>query len=52
MIARISPYSTAKKPAPARCIARDSGAMNVYSIVPSQRSQATVSVMNSNRIPR
>ena len=26
--------------------------MNVYSIVPSQRSQATVSVMNSNTIPR
>ena len=26
--------------------------MNVYSIVPSQRSHATVSVMNSNRIPR
>ena len=26
--------------------------MNVYSIVPSQRSQATVSVMNSKMIPR
>jgi hypothetical protein len=26
--------------------------MNVYSIVPSQRSHATVSVRNSNRIPR
>jgi hypothetical protein len=26
--------------------------MNVYSIVPSQRSQATVSVRISNRIPR
>ena len=37
---------------PARCMARDSGAMNVYSIVPSQRSHATVSVMNSKRIPR
>ena len=28
------------------------GAMNVYSIVPSQRSQATVSVMNSKMMPR
>jgi hypothetical protein len=26
--------------------------MNVYSIVPSQRSQATVSMRNSNRMPR
>ena len=26
--------------------------MNVYSIVPSQRSQATVSMRNSKRIPR
>ena len=26
--------------------------MNVYSMVPSQRSQATVSVMNSKMIPR
>ena len=26
--------------------------MNVYSIVPSQRSQATVSVRNSKMIPR
>ena len=26
--------------------------MNVYSIVPSQRSQATVSIRNSKRIPR
>ena len=26
--------------------------MNVYSIVPSQRSHATVSMRNSNRIPR
>ena len=33
-------------------MARESGAMNVYSIVPSQRSQATVSVMNSKMIPR
>ena len=36
----------------ARCIARESGAMNVYSIVPSQRSHATVSVRNSKMIPR
>ena len=42
----------AKTPWPARCIARESGAMNVYSIVPSQRSQATVSIRNSKRIPR
>src|SRR3970040_451558 len=39
-------------PCPARCIARESGAMNVYSIVPSQRSHATVSMRNSNRTPR
>jgi hypothetical protein len=31
---------------------RDSGAMKVYSMVPSQRSQATVSVMISKMIPR
>jgi hypothetical protein len=31
---------------------RDNGAMNVYSIVPSQRSHATVSVRNSKMIPR
>ena len=31
---------------------REIGAMNVYSIVPSQRSHATVSVMNSKMIPR
>ena len=37
---------------PSRCTGRDSGAMNVYSIVPSQRSQATVSVMISKMIPR
>ena len=30
----------------------DKGAMNVYSIVPSQRSQATVSMRNSKRMPR
>ena len=33
-------------------VGRESGAMNVYSIVPSQRSQATVSVTNSKMIPR
>ena len=37
---------------PARCIGRESGAMNVYSIVPSQRSQATVSIRNSKSTPR
>src|SRR6476646_9148393 len=37
---------------PSRCTGRASGAMNVYSIVPSQRSQATVSVRISKRIPR
>ena len=39
-------------PMPNRWTGRDSGAMNVYSIVPSQRSQATVSVMNSKMMPR
>ena len=52
IVARISPYSTANAPMPKRCIERDSGAMNVYSIVPSQRSHATVSVTNSKMIPR
>jgi hypothetical protein len=37
---------------PARWTGRESGAMNVYSIVPSQRSQATVSVRVSKIIPR
>src|SRR2546423_8250055 len=37
---------------PSRWIGRDSGAMNVYSIVPSHRSQATVSVITSKMIPR
>ena len=37
---------------PNRCMDRESGAMNVYSIVPSQRSHATVSVTNSKMIPR
>ena len=50
--ARRSPYEIANTPCPARCIARDSGAMNVYSIVPSQRSHATVSMRNSNSTPR
>ena len=52
IVARISPYSTAYAPCPNRWTRRDNGAMNVYSIVPSQRSQATVSVMNSKMIPR
>jgi len=39
-------------PTPARWTGRRIGAMNVYSIVPSQRSHATVSVMNSNTSPR
>ena len=37
---------------PIRCTGRDTGAMNVYSIVPSQRSHATVSVTISKMIPR
>ena len=52
IVARMSPYSTANAPMPNRCVDRDSGAMNVYSIVPSQRSHATVSVTNSKMIPR
>jgi len=50
--ARSNPYEIANTPWPARCIARERGAMNVYSIVPSQRSQATVSIRNSNSTPR
>ena len=42
----------ANRPMPNRCIGRESGAMNVYSIVPSQRSHATVSVSTSKMIPR
>ena len=52
IVARMIPYSTAYAPWPPRWTNRDSGAMNVYSIVPSQRSHATVSVMNSKMIPR
>ena len=37
---------------PIRCTGRETGAMNVYSIVPSQRSHATVSVTISKMIPR
>jgi hypothetical protein len=37
---------------PIRCTGRESGAMKVYSIVPSQRSHATVSVRISKTIPR
>ncbi len=37
---------------PNRCEVREIGAMNVYSIVPSQRSQATVSVTISKIRPR
>ena len=42
----------ANVPIPSRCTGRASGAMNVYSIVPSQRSHATVSVRISKMIPR
>ncbi len=42
----------ANSPIPNRWIGRESGAMNVYSIVPSQRSHATVSVTISKMIPR
>ena len=43
---------TAYTPMPIRCTGRETGAMNVYSIVPSQRSHATVSVTISKMIPR
>ena len=43
---------TAYTPIPIRCTGRETGAMNVYSIVPSQRSHATVSVTISKMIPR
>ena len=46
------PVAIAKRPIPIRCTGRESGAMNVYSIVPSQRSHATVSVRISKMIPR
>ena len=37
---------------PMRCVKRGTGDMNVYSIVPSQRSQAMTSPMFSKMIPR
>ena len=43
---------TAKAPIPSRCDVREIGAMNVYSMVPSHRSQATVSVTISKISPR
>jgi len=36
---------------PARCVSRGTGAMKVYSIVPSQRSQAMISAMFSKTRP-
>jgi len=36
---------------PARCVSRGTGAMNVYSIVPSHRSHAMISAMFSNTRP-
>ena len=36
---------------PARCVSRGTGAMNVYSMVPSHRSQAMISAMFSNTRP-
>ena len=48
----MTPYTTENRPMPNRWTGRDSGAMNVYSIVPSQRSHATVSVTISKMIPR
>ncbi len=48
----MTPYTTENSPIPNRWTGRDSGAMNVYSIVPSQRSHATVSVTISKMIPR
>jgi len=37
---------------PRRCVSRGTGDMNVYSIVPSQRSHAITSPMFSKMIPR
>ena len=37
---------------PMRCVNRGTGDMNVYSIVPSQRSHAMTSPMFSKMIPR
>ena len=36
---------------PARCVSRGTGAMNVYSMVPSHRSQAMISAMFSKTSP-
>ena len=43
---------TANAPIPSRCDVREIGAMNVYSMVPSHRSHATVSVTTSKIRPR
>ena len=49
---RSDAIATANAPMPSRCAGREMGAMNVYSMVPSQRSQATVSVTISKSRPR
>ena len=46
------PYMTANIVDPSSWTQRRTGAMNVYSRVPSQRSQATVSAMKPNTIER
>ena len=38
------PWSSAKTQVPSICVIRETGAMKVYSMVPSQRSIVTVSV--------
>ena len=42
---RTTPYPMANSVVPTKWVGRDTGAMNVYSMVPSQRSQAIISEM-------
>ena len=42
---RNTPYPIANRVVSRRCVGRETGAMNVYSIVPSQRSQAIISLI-------
>ena len=46
------PYTIAYRTEPSSCAQRRTGAMNVYSRVPSQRSTATVSAIQLNTTER
>ena len=55
MKVRARPYAMAKRQMPSRCVSLRTGAMKVYSIVPSHRSQAipyAASMNTSERYPQ